>query len=55
MLAAEQADRVCYMCDCKPKYCDIVCRRMALHWNADVDIFLLRDGKKVPYREVACL
>jgi len=28
MLAAEQADRVCYMCDCAPKYCDVITRRM---------------------------
>jgi len=55
MLACEQADRTCYMCDCAPKYCDVITRRMALHWNADSDIFLLRDGKKTPYREVTCL
>jgi DNA modification methylase len=55
LIACEQADRVCYMSEAEAKYCDVICRRLALHWNADEDIFLLRDGKKVSYREVAYL
>jgi len=55
MLAAEQADRTCFMSEEEPKYCDVICRRMALHWNADADIFLIRGGEKTPYRELVSL
>ena len=53
MLAAEQAGRACYMTECEPKYCDVICRRMAAHWNADENIFLLRNGQKTAWRELS--
>jgi DNA modification methylase len=52
MLACEQTNRACFMSECEGKYCDIIARRMAQHWNSDADIFLLRDGKKTPFSEV---
>ena len=52
MLACEQTERVCFMADSDARYVDTICRRMALHWNSDADIFLLRGGEKLPYRDV---
>ena len=51
MLAAEQCGRVCYMSEVESKYCDVIARRMALHWNADEDIYLLQNGAKIRYRD----
>jgi DNA modification methylase len=53
LLACEQSDRVCYMAELDEKYCDVICRRAALFRKSNEDIFLLRDGEKIPYSELA--
>ena len=53
LLAAEQTDRVCYMMELDPKYSDVICKRFIERQQTDSGVFLLRDGKRTPYHEIA--
>ena len=52
LVAAEQTGRVCRMMELDPKYCDVIVRRYVALVEAADSVFLLRDGKKIPYSEV---
>ncbi len=54
LIAAEQTDRVCRMMELDPKYCDVIVRRYIELAGNDDSVFLLRDGVKSSYAEVAC-
>ena len=54
LIAAEQTDRLCYMMELDPKYCDVIARRYIEQTGSDEEVFLLRDGRKISYAEVAC-
>jgi DNA modification methylase len=53
LIAADQAERTCFMMDAEPRYVDVICKRTAQSWQSDKDIFLLRGGEKIPYRELS--
>jgi DNA modification methylase len=49
LLAAEQTNRICFMMELDPKYCDVIVKRF-LQFNGDEsEIFLVRNGEKIPY------
>ena len=53
LIACEQTDRVCYGVELEPKFVDVAVKRYAqLHDNKTDDIFLLRDGEKIPFSDV---
>ena len=52
LIACEQLDRKCYMMELDPKYCDVILQRYIKFKNSDEDVFLLKDGNKIPYSEV---
>ena len=52
LMAAEQTNRVCCMMELDPKYCDVIVQRYINLFNKEDDIFLIRDGKKIPYKDV---
>ena len=52
LIACEQLNRRCYMCELDPHYCDVILQRYINFKGSDVDVFLLKDGKKIPYSEV---
>jgi DNA modification methylase len=52
MMACEQLGRKCYMCELDPKYMSVILQRYINFKDSDEDVFLLRDGKKIPYSEV---
>lgn len=52
LIACEQLDRKCYMAELDPKYCDVIIQRYINFKESAEDVFLIRDGKKIPYEEV---
>ena len=51
LIAADQTDRVCCMMELDVKYCDVIVRRYIEQAGSDEDIFLMRNGRKLPYVE----
>ena len=51
LIACEQLNRKCYMAELDPHYCDVILQRYINFKGADVDVFLLKDGEKIPYSE----
>ena len=52
LIACEQLNRKCYMCELDPKYVSVILQRYINFKGSDEDVFLLKDGKKIPYSEV---
>lgn len=53
LIACEQLDRKCYMCELDPHYVDVILQRYINYKGNDDDVFLIKDGEKIPYKEVA--
>lgn len=51
LLAAEQLDRVAYLMELDPKYCDVILKRIIAHRDTDEGIFLLRGGERYMYHD----
>lgn len=52
LIACEQLNRKCYMCELDPHYIDVIIQRYINLKGTDKDVFLLMDGNKIPYNEV---
>ena len=52
LIACEQLKRRCRMMELDEHYCDIICQRYINFKKSDADVFLLRNGKKISYKEV---
>lgn len=52
IISAEQNGRTAYCMELDPKYIDVILQRYISFVGSDEDVFLLRDGKKIPYSEV---
>lgn len=52
LIACEQLKRKCYMCELDPHYVDVIIQRYINLKGTDKEVFLIRDGKKIPYCEV---
>ena len=52
LIACEQLGRKARLMELDEHYCDIICQRYINFKKSDADVFLLRDGKKIPYKEV---
>lgn len=53
LIACEQIDRICYTMEIDPKYATVIIKRFIQQAGADEEVFLLRDGEKISYKEVA--
>jgi DNA modification methylase len=53
LIACEQTDRICYTVELDEKFCDVIVKRYIEQISGDEGVFLIRDGKQVPYSEVA--
>ena len=51
LIACEQLGRKCYMMELDPHFCDVILQRYIKFKNSDEDVFLLKDGNKIPYSE----
>ena len=53
LMACEQLNRICYGIELEPKFADVAVKRYAqFHENKTDDIFLIRDGKTIPFADV---
>ena len=55
LIACEQLDRKCYMAELDPKYCDVIIQRYVNFKGSAEDVFLIRNGEKIPYEDVKSL
>lgn len=49
LIACEQTNRICYMMELDPKYCDVIVNRYIKQVDSDQDVSVERDGHIVPY------
>lgn len=52
LIACEQLNRKCYMCELDPHYIDVIIQRYINLKGTDKEVFLIRDGKRIPYGEI---
>jgi DNA modification methylase len=52
LIACEQLKRKCYMCELDPHYVDVIIQRYINLKGTDNDVFLIRDEKRIPYKEL---
>ncbi len=52
LIAAEQTGRIAYVNELDPKYVDVIVQRYIEFKNNSKDVFLLKDGKKLPYSKL---
>ena len=52
MMACEQMNRICYMMELDEKYASVILRRAVENGVAPEDIFVERNGEKIPYSDL---
>ncbi len=52
LIASDQTNRICYTIELDEKYADVIVQRFLLHAGTDANVFLERDGEKIPYKDV---
>ena len=53
LIACEQTDRICFMSELDERYCDVIVRRTVEQLNDTDDVFLIRNGVRIPYKKIA--
>ena len=53
LVACEQTERICYTIELGEKYCDVIVKRYVEQVGDSDSVFLLRDGTKYKYSELA--
>lgn len=53
LVACEQTERICYIIELGEKYCDVIVKRYVEQVGDSDSVFLLRDGTKYKYSELA--
>jgi DNA modification methylase len=51
VIACEQTGRICYAIELDEKYCDVVVKRYIEYVGFDEEVFLIRNGEKIPYKD----
>lgn len=52
LIASEQLNRICYMMELDEKYVDVIVNRYINFKESNEDVFLIREGVQIPYKEV---
>ncbi|MDD4432100.1 MAG: site-specific DNA-methyltransferase [Parabacteroides sp.] len=53
LIAAEQTNRICFGIELDEKFVDVIVKRFIEQAGAASDVFVLRDGKKISYENIA--
>lgn len=51
-IACEQTDRVCYGAELDERFVDVIVKRFIDHVGTDEEVYLLRDGQKIKYKDI---
>jgi DNA modification methylase len=52
LISCEHLGRKCYTIELDPKYVDVIVQRYINYKGNDDDVFLIRDGQRIPYKDV---
>jgi len=52
LIACEQTNRICYTIELDEKYSDVILKRYIEQAGTDKEVFLVRNGEKVAYKEI---
>lgn len=52
LIACEQTDRVCHTIELDEKFCDVIVKRYIEQTGSEKDVFVIREGLKMPYQEI---
>ena len=52
LIACEQTDRICFMVELDERYCDVIVRRTVEQLNGADNVFLIRNGERIQYKEI---
>lgn len=52
LIACEQMDRVCHTIELDEKFCDVIVKRYIEQTGSEKDVFVIREGLKIPYQEI---
>ena len=52
LIACEQTERVCFAVELEERFVDVIVKRYIEAVDSDEDVFLLRDGEKLRYKEL---
>lgn len=52
MMACEQTDRICFTNELDEKFCDVIVKRFIEQTGSNTQVFLLREGDKIAYRDL---
>lgn len=52
LITCEQLKRRCLICEIDPRYVDVIIQRYINFKGSDEDIFLIRNGERIPFKDV---
>ena len=52
LLSADYTGRIAHLMELDERYADVICRRYIKVKKSSEDVFLIRDGEKIPYKDV---
>lgn len=52
LIACEQTDRICLTIELDEKFCDVIVKRYIEQVGSDDGVYVVRNGKKIPYSEL---
>lgn len=52
LIACDQTNRICYTIELDEKYADVIVKRYIEQVGDDNEVYLLRDGEKLPYEKI---
>jgi DNA modification methylase len=52
LIACEQIDRICFAAELEERFVDVGVKRFIDHVGSDKEVYLIRDGKKIQYKDL---
>ena len=52
LIACEETGRICYGVELDEKFCDVIVKRYLEKADPAAQVYVLRDGEKIPYAQI---